>query len=120
MDRQYGLVFKDENDDVWLGIYENSTIREFGSLSDYEGSYSDLEPSKFAFVEVEEDTNDRLWIKDLHTFEMCQRPGSENIPESEDDPDVVNISAFLLEVEFPSEASDNVFETFLSNSGKAN
>jgi len=120
MDRQYGLVFKDENDDVWLGIYENSTIRVFGSLSDFDGSYDDLELSKFSFVEIEEDANDRIWIKDLHRFEMCQRPNINESLEDQNDPDVINISQFLTEIHFPSEESDDVFSTFLNTSGKTN
>ena len=116
MDIQYGLVFRDEEDDIWLGIYENSTIRAFGPLSDFEDVYVDLPLSKFEFVEVNEDTNERIYINDLFSFEMCRSQDDDN----NDAPDVINIVDFLKEIDFPCDGSDDVFRTFLKESGKGN
>jgi len=116
MDIQYGLVFRDEEDNIWLGMYEDSTIRAFGPMSDFEGVYENLPLSKFAFVSIKDEGNGRIWINDLHDFEMCAGQDHENA----DDPDVISITEFLHEIDFPSDVSNDVFRRFLNESGKAN
>ena len=112
---QYGLVFKDDNDDIWLGRYENGTIREFNPLSDFEGIYNELATSKLAFVEVKDDENKRIWINDICKFEV----GKQN-EDSNNEIAIVSVEDMLKEFNFPSEDSDSMFGSFLVSAGKTN
>lgn len=113
MNTRYGVVFKDENDDIWLGKYENGTVKEFGPLSDFEGIYDDLELTKFSFVEINEGENDQVWINDICKFELGK--------EIEEDGNgyAVPVTQVLVELEFP-DGTDDLFGGFLQSAGKAN
>ncbi len=111
----YGLIFKDGEDDVWLGKYNNGTIRDFGALTDSEGVYEDLPMEKFAFVKYKESENDRLLISDISTFEIGK---STDHGENEIEPK--HVTEMLEAMNFPSEDSDNMFRSFLNAAGKAN
>lgn len=114
-DTNYGLIFRDDNDDIWLGEYESGTVRNFSMLSDFEDVYGDLALEKFGFVEVKKEPNEQIWINDLSTFEIGKR--SEN--ESEE-VNAVAVTIMLTEMQFPSKDSDQMFRSFLSNVGKTN
>jgi len=111
----YGLIFKDAADDIWLGKYENGSIKEFGTLSDMEDIYEDLPLEKFAFVEIKEEEFGRLWINDISRFEIGKR--SEGSVESIDPKPVTEL---LTSMNFPSDDCDNMFRSFLHAAGKAN
>lgn len=112
MNTQFGVIFKDDDDDIWLGKYENGTVRDFGSLSDFEGIYYDMELTKFAFVEIKNGENDQVSIRDICKFELGEEPepGSYAVP----------VTRVLEELDFPSESSDAMFGGFLQSAGKAN
>jgi len=112
MNEKYGLIFNDGDDGIWMGMYKNGIIREFRTLSDFEGVYDDLALSKFAFVAVKEDDNERVWIKDICTFEIGrQRDEGEEVG-------ITSVTEMLKDLDFPSEDSDNMFITFLTSAGK--
>ena len=109
-----GLIFRDENDDIWLGKYENGTVRVFNPLSDFEGIYDDLELTKIAFVQVDE-KGDQLWIRDVCKFEVGKGDGM-----MDESLEPVVVTEMLEELDFPSTESDDMFGSFLTASGKAN
>jgi hypothetical protein len=109
---QYGLIFRDSEDEIWLGKYENGTIREFGALSDFDGIYEDLEFSKFAFVEVKDGDNEQLSLRDICVFEIGK--------QQDEEVDAVAVTEMLQELDFPSEDADGIFGSFLASAGKAN
>ena len=115
MDTQYGIIFKDDEDGIWLGKYTNGTVREFNPLSDFEGVYDTLELSKVAFVAVQESENEQIWIKDICKFEVGKQ--SEDLNE---EIAIVSVEDMLREFNFPSEDSDSMFGSFLASAGKAN
>jgi len=51
-DIKHGLVFKTEDDQVWLGHFENGKIESFSPISDFESIYEDLPETKFCVVEI--------------------------------------------------------------------
>ncbi len=104
----YGLIFNDGADGIWLGKYENGTVRDFARLSDFEDIYDDLPLEKFAFVEVEENNIGQIIVQDISTFEICKRSKIEPITK------------MLEDLRFPSCDSDVVFRTLLKESGKMN
>ena len=114
-DTNYGLIFKDEEDDIWLGEYKNDTVRKFSMLSDFEDVYGDLALEKFAFVEVKMEANEQIWINDVSSFEIGKREDYET-----EEVKTVAVTTMLTEMQFPSEDSDNMFRSFLLNAGKSN
>ena len=112
---QYGLVFRDSEDEIWLGKYENGTIREFGALSDFDGIYEDLELSKFAFVEFMDRDNDQLSLRDICIFEIGKQD-----EDADEEVDAIAVTEMLRELDFPSEDADGIFESFLASAGKTN
>lgn len=111
----YGLIFRDDDDYIWLGEYENGTVRNFAMLSDFEDVYGDLALEKFAFVEVSMEPNERMWINDISTFEIGKRLDTET-----EEVNAVAVTTMLTEMQFPSKDSDQMFISFLSNAGKMN
>jgi len=110
---QNGIIFRDEEDQIWLGKYEDGTIKSFESLADYEGFYDDLPLERLVFVEIDEQ-GEQLWIKDLFTFTVGKDDGTN------EDIDPVVITQVLEDLGFPSEESDDMFASFLTAAGKAN
>ena len=112
---QYGLVFRDDDDEIWLGKYENGTIQAFGALSDFDGIYEELELSKFAFVEIDEGENEQIAIRDICSFEIGKQDesGAEEV-------DTISVTEMLQEVNFPSEESDSMLGSLLAAGGKSN
>jgi hypothetical protein len=111
---QNGIVFRDKNDDIWLGVYEYGSIRNFEQLSDYEGVYEDLPHTKFAFVEVEA-KGEQVLIKDLCMFEM-----GRGITNDDESIEPATAEFILEDLEFPSKETDDMFGCLLSSAGKAN
>lgn len=114
---KYGLIFKDEDDEIWLGMYENAAINKFKIISDFDGVYDKLSHEAFSLVEVGTDSNERFWLKDIYSFTMTCR--EEDAPE-ETELDAVTATDVLKQMGFPSEDADSMFRSFLANAGKAN
>jgi len=112
---RYGLIFKDAADDIWLGKYDNGSIKEFGTLSDMEDIYEDLPLEKFAFVELKEEMHGRIWINDVSRFEIGKRD-----EDSDDSITPKPVTELLKALNFPSDDCDNMFRSFLHAAGKAN
>ena len=111
----YGLIFRDAEDTIWLGVYENSTVERFYPLSDFNEVYEDLPLEKFAFVEVEEADNDQVWINDINTFEIGKRPNYET-----EEVETIPVTIMLEDMQFPSNDTDSMFRSFLQEIGKSN
>ena len=112
----FGIVFRDANDDIWLGLYENSTIRDFGPLSDFDGFYTDLPYTKFAMVAVREAENEQVLLKDICTFEVGRH--KENVYD--EDPTPTAVTEMLADMNYPSDETDEMFTSFLGSAGKTN
>lgn len=97
----YGLIFADQ-DEVWLGIYENGTIRKFAPISDFDGVYENLTLDKFSFIEMTEEVNDRVSIKDLWTIQVRKIGG-----------EFTTVAEMLHDLDFPSEHTDDLFGSYL-------
>jgi len=110
----YGLIFNDGDNGIWLGLYEEDTIREFSTLSDFDGVYEDLALSKFAFVEVENADEERVMVNDICTFEV----GRTGV--SDDEVGIALVTEMLEDLRFPSEDCDDMFRNFLMEAGKTN
>jgi len=99
---QYGMVYRADDLEVWLGIFdENRCIKEFNSISDIKGIYDNLD-GKFAFVEIEAE-GDRQWLKDIRTFSLTHYDQE------------VSAEGFLAGVEFPGDEADNAFQMMFSD-----
>jgi RNase adaptor protein for sRNA GlmZ degradation len=110
---QHGIVFKDADDEIWMGRYENGTVRSFYPLSDFEGVYESLEYTKVFLVEIQDEPNERVLIRDLQRLEVGKKDNNgEFIP--------VTVEEMLLDMKFPSEESDAMFGSFINHVGKAN
>jgi len=121
-DIEYAMIFNDGEDGIWMGKYENGTVREFSTLSDYEGVYMDLPLSKFAFVSVQEGTDDQVWIKDICTFVIGKAPEADVVIDSLEEGalDEVPVTYMMEELNFPSDDTDMVFRGFFAEAGKMN
>ncbi len=111
----YGLIFNDGADGIWLGKYDGNTVRTFERISDFDGVYEDLPLEKFAFVMIENGANDQIVISDISTFEM-----KEQSPYDDEKHNIVEVTAMLEKLNFPSNGTDNIFRTLLTSSGKMN
>jgi len=112
----HGIVFKDDNDDVWMGEYENGSIAAFNPLTDFENVYEDLTSVKFMFVEIEEGSNEQVLINDLCSFEVGRE--SESLEGEETKP--MAVEDVLKQMQFPSEETDSLFASFYSDMNKGN
>ncbi len=111
----YGLIFRDDEDNIWLGMYDNSTIKEFATLSDFDNIYGDLPLEKFIFVEVQELLNGSVRTNNINIFGIGKRPNYET-----EEIETASVQEMLKEVNFPSDQSDLIFRSFLSELGKTN
>lgn len=111
----YGLIFRDDEDNIWMGMYENATITSFFPLSDFDNVYGDLALEKFAFVGVQESENEQVWINDINTFEVGKQPNYEK-----NEVEAIQVETMLAEMKFPSKESDSMFKSFLAEVGKTN
>ena len=100
-----GLVFRN-NEIIVLGEYDdNGEMDEdcMGIIGDDESIYSDLALNKFEVVEVmrtEKDGEDRLELKDYHSYTIGENEGVESVMEIyRDDPEeFFNIIKGLYEI----------------------
>ena len=104
-----GFVFKDQ-DDVYLGIFEDDGVNEFSPISDFDGIYEDLLPTKVMIVEVEFDTNDRIMINDLCSIEVGKEDDDGFIP--------VEFTTMLKDLNFPSDDMNDMFIGFANEAGR--
>lgn len=93
----YGLVFVDNNTEVYLGEFVDQTIREFRIISDFDEIYLDLPITDFSVVEITKKDDSGTSLRDIGSFTPYTNKG-----------DVV-ITDLLQAEKFPSEHSDNFF-----------
>ncbi len=110
-DTKTGFIFKDQDDEIHLGIFENGSVASFERISDWERIYDNLLRTKIAVVEVEYTINAQISIKDLCTLEITR---------TDDEHDTVEITQLLEELKFPSEAADDMFASFVQSTGRGN
>ncbi len=103
----YGLIFRSESNEIFLGKYENNTIREFFVISDDENIYADLPLEKFAFVDViiKEKSKEEY---EIDIRDICTLSFNENENEKSK-----TIEDVLREENFPSQESDDLFSDIL-------
>ncbi len=111
-----GIIFNDD-EQVWLGLYEGGTVREFNTLTDYEGVYSNLEETKMVFVEMRFGLDDQVWITDICIFEIGS---ARDDGEPADNFGDVGVPEMLEQMNFPGDESDLIFQAFLTETRKAN
>ena len=104
-----GFVFKDQDDIVYLGLFENGGVNDFSEISDFDGIYIDLLLTKVVVVEVSFDTGGRFWINDLCSFEVGKETDDGFIP--------TEFNTMLKDLDFPSEDMNEVFRTFAKDAG---
>lgn len=112
----YGVMFINEDEEVWIGKYENDTIREFFPFSNYWHVDEDLVPDKFIFVAINEGSSvEEVYVNNICVFEIGR--GSMT-----DDKLISSVTAEMMlnEMEFPSNDTDELFRQFLVESGKTN
>jgi len=100
MTQQYGLIFNNGHDIIYLGLYNEGSISEFNEISDFDGLYTNFPLHKFAFVSVNIDEYENLHILDINNFEIAKQ--GEGVPIE------TNITVFLEEIEFPSASANEV------------
>jgi len=106
-----GFIFK-EDDDVFLGLFENGHVADFLPISDWDGIYDGLEETKIMVVEVKR-SNGSVAINDLVSLEIGKNiDGDEFLP--------VVVREMLQDLDFPSEDTDMMFASYLTEAGKSN
>ncbi len=112
-DVRKGVIFRSGTGDVFLGSFDNGQITTFNSISDFDGVYDKMLPEKIHLVDISYGEGDSFWIKDLGAFEVGGHDESgEFIPGP--------VEEMLNELQFPSEETDNMFNSFLNDIGKSN
>ena len=103
-----GFVFKDQ-DEVFLGIFENGGVTDFNPISDFDGIYENLLPTNVMVVEIEFDTNDRIMINDLCSIQVGLDDDDGFTP--------VEFTELLNDLEFPSDDMNDMFIGFAKEAG---
>ncbi len=96
--KNYGLIFVDNDTEVYLGEFVNETIREFRVISDFDEVYLDLATTDFSVVEITMKSDSVISLKDIGEFTPYTQHG-----------DIV-ITDLLKAENFPSEHSDKFFK----------
>ena len=104
---RFGLIFNDGNDNIYLGLYEDGTITEFGEISDHDDFYTDLPLHKFGFVTIKIDEHQNLSIRDICDFEMAK--------SGENGPEITNVTDMLEDLDFPSDDTEVAFKLLLDD-----
>ena len=107
--KKSGFVFKDQDDVVYLGIFENGAVNEFSAISDFDGIYIDLLLTKVVAVEISYGVGGRFWINDLCSFEVGKETDEGFIP--------TEFTTMLEELDFPSDDMNDIFIKFAKDAG---
>jgi len=118
-DIKNGLVFKDADEEVWFGIFENGGIASFSPISDFESIYEDLPETKFCVVEIEFRENDNVAINDLMWIEIGKVEEGKD-PDNDDNFEPKTISYMLTDMKFPSPEADEMFASLIYSVVSAN
>lgn len=118
-DRQNGLVFKTDDEQVWLGIFENGGIESFSPISDFELIYEDLPETKFCVVEIEFLENDNVAVNDLMWVEIGKVEEGKD-PDNDENFESKTITYMLTDMEFPSEDANEMFASLIYSVVSAN
>jgi len=111
-DIKHGLVFKTEDEQVWLGHFENGKIESFSPISDFESIYEDLPETKFCVVEIEILENDNVSINDKMWIEIGKVEEGKD-PDADDNFEPKTVTQMLTEMKFPSEDADEMFASLI-------
>jgi len=85
---ELGLIFKDDNGDIMLGVFDEGIIESFCTISDSTEKYYDLKEYQFAVVDVEQNRDQEFKVSYLRLIDMIKHQKQ------------ITVKDFLLEMEF--------------------
>jgi len=73
--KDLGLVFRDAEDEIWCGVFDEGIISTFTNITDDKMAYSELAPHEFAVVEVTDDDDIGIDLNKIKVIQIVKSDG---------------------------------------------